>query len=137
MTQSDSRQLLVTALQHHQARQYSHAETIYHQILEREPHHPDALNLLGLLRHQVGKYDEAIELIGKAISFAPGIAPYHMHLGNSRRAKNDLAGAAEAYRRACELDANLAPAHFAYGVALLRMGKANDALTPLIRASEL
>ena len=43
------------ALKHHQAGQFQKAESIYRQILLDNPNHPDALHLLGVLTHRLGK----------------------------------------------------------------------------------
>ena len=49
------------ALQHHAAGRLSQAESIYQQILQADPNQPVALQLLGVIAHQVGKHDTAIE----------------------------------------------------------------------------
>jgi cytochrome c-type biogenesis protein CcmH/NrfG len=36
---------------------------LYRRILERQPANPEALYFLGVLAHQAGRNDEAIELI--------------------------------------------------------------------------
>ena len=58
---------LDVGLQHHTAGDLSKAEDIYQQILQTDPNHPDALHLLGMIRHQAGEYDRAVDLITKAI----------------------------------------------------------------------
>jgi tetratricopeptide (TPR) repeat protein len=47
------------------------AADIYRAILEKDPRHPDALHLLGMLMAQQGNYLEAIELIRAAITNFP------------------------------------------------------------------
>ena len=63
-----------TALEHHQAGHLRQAEAIYRQILQAEPNHPDALHLLGVIAHQAGRNEIAVELINKAIRVNPGFA---------------------------------------------------------------
>ena len=58
---------LAIAIQHHQGGRLQAAEQIYRQILAAEPDQPDAWHLLGVMAHQVGKYDVAIEYIERAI----------------------------------------------------------------------
>ena len=57
---------LELALEHHKAGRLAQAEELYREILQRQPTHPEALYFLGVLAHQVGRNDEAIELIEKA-----------------------------------------------------------------------
>ena len=52
------------ALQHHTAGRLPEAESIYQQILQADPNQPVALHLLGVIAHQVGKNDIAVDLIG-------------------------------------------------------------------------
>ena len=56
------------AMQHHTAGDLAKAESIYQQVLQTDPNHPDALHLLGVIAHQVGKNDTAVDLITKALS---------------------------------------------------------------------
>ena len=58
---------LAIAIQHHQAGRLQAAEQIYRQILAVEPNHADAIHLLGVIAHQVGKHEVAVEYIGRAI----------------------------------------------------------------------
>ena len=58
---------LAIAIQHHQAGRLQAAEQIYRQILQAEPNHADAIHLLGVIAHQVGKHEVAVEYIGRAI----------------------------------------------------------------------
>jgi cytochrome c-type biogenesis protein CcmH/NrfG len=53
-------ELLATAFQHHQAGRLSQAEQLYGQILQQQPDHVEALQLLGVMAFQNGKTDDAI-----------------------------------------------------------------------------
>ena len=59
-------QALDLAIQHHTAGRLSQAESIYQQILQSNPEQPTALHLLGVIAHQAGKNDVAVDLITKA-----------------------------------------------------------------------
>ena len=56
-------QALSYAIQLQQAAQLDAAETLYMRILEAIPEQPDALHFLGVLQHQRGQSDAAINLI--------------------------------------------------------------------------
>ena len=53
------------------------AEQLYAKVLEVEPQHPDALHYTGLLAHQRGRGDEAIDLIEQSLALAPNQADWH------------------------------------------------------------
>ena len=63
--------LLRQAMQRHQSGRLRQAEALYRQVLERTPEQPDALNLLGVLRHTEGDHGAAVDLIGKALAARP------------------------------------------------------------------
>jgi tetratricopeptide (TPR) repeat protein len=54
---------LAEAIQRHQAGQYQAAEEIYRRILQVEPNHAQTIHLLGLMAHQVGRHELAVDLI--------------------------------------------------------------------------
>ena len=64
-------QAIDLAVQHHNAGRLPEAENIYQQILQSEPNHPTALHLLGVIAHQVGKHETAVDLITKALAIKP------------------------------------------------------------------
>ena len=59
---------LRTAIALHQTGRLREAEIAYRNILVGNPNNPDALHLLGLIRHQAARLDEAVVLIEKAIA---------------------------------------------------------------------
>ena len=67
-------QALDLAVQHHTAGRLPQAESIYNQILQSDPDQPVALHLLGVIAHQVGKHDTAVDLITKALAIKPDFA---------------------------------------------------------------
>lgn len=71
-------QALTLAVQYHQAGQLAQAKDIYQQILQHNPHHVDALYLLGTLFFQNNEaYQTSADLIGKAIELDPNFAEAH------------------------------------------------------------
>ena len=52
------------AVRLHQEGKSAEAEEVYRPILQREPDHAGALHLLGVVRHQRGRHEEALGLIG-------------------------------------------------------------------------
>jgi tetratricopeptide (TPR) repeat protein len=66
----------------HQQGRTTEAEEIYRQVLERMPHNPDALHLLGLALYHRGQAAQGLVLIDQAIDIAPKEALFY----NSRSA---------------------------------------------------
>jgi glycosyltransferase involved in cell wall biosynthesis len=80
----------------------------YREVLARDPEHADALHLLGLALHAAidrpSLGDESpVALLRRAIRAAPGVALYHMNLGELLIASGALAASADAFIEALEL----------------------------------
>jgi predicted O-linked N-acetylglucosamine transferase (SPINDLY family) len=128
---------LAIAIQHHQAGRLQAAEQIYRQILAVEPNHVDALHLLGLLAHHVGRHDVAVEHIGRAIALKGNVAAFHNNLGEAYRALQRIPQAVACYRRAADLQPDFAEPHYRLGNALREQGKLEEAAASYRRAVEL
>ena len=50
-------------------------------MLLPDPRHADSMHLLGVIAHQMGHSDSAVELIGNAIAITDNVAEYHSNLG--------------------------------------------------------
>ena len=83
-------QALELALQHHTAGDLAKAEKIYQKILETDPNQAEALHLLGVIAHQKGNNDIAVDLITKALSVKPDYAEAFSNLSNSRKELGQL-----------------------------------------------
>ncbi len=90
----------------HAAGDLAAAEAVYLAVIATRPADPQALHLLGVLRHQQGKSDEAVDLIEKALAHAPDLAAGWQNLVlplvRLGRVEKALAASAEAVRRAPE-----------------------------------
>lgn len=116
------------ALQHHQAGRLPEAEALYRQILEAQPDNPHALHLLGVIAHQVGQHDAAIQLITRAIALNPAVAEYHNNLGEAYRALGKPEEAEAQYRLALARKPAYAEAHNNLGAALQEQGRLDEAM---------
>jgi predicted TPR repeat methyltransferase len=113
------------------------AERIYRRILELIPEHPDALHFLGVLQHQCGRSQEAIQLISQALKIAPEYVDAHNNLGNILREQDRLDKAEACYRQVLELTPENAGAYNNLGTVLRATGRLADAETAYRRAIEL
>ena len=128
---------LQTALQHHQAGRLSEAETLYRQILQTQPNNPDALHLLGVIAHQTGKHEIAVEDIMRATALKPTAAEYHNNIGEAYRALARLNEAEASFQQALALKPAYAEAENNLGVILQAKGKLDEAVAHYRRAHEL
>jgi protein O-GlcNAc transferase len=122
------------AVQHHRAGQLADAEALYRQILSAQPHHADALHMLGVIAHQAGRHDLAVELILKAIVLNPINAAAHSNLGEVYRALGRIDDAITHYRHAIRLQPNYPQAHNNLGNALMDRKQLDEAAIAFRRA---
>ncbi len=118
---------LSEAIRHHEIGHLEWAAQLYRQILARQPDHPDALHLLGVVAFQQGDYRQAIERIGRAIALNPAAAPYYCNLAEAYRMSGQLDRAAACCRTALRLKPDYPEALNNLGMALLAQGNAADA----------
>jgi tetratricopeptide (TPR) repeat protein/SAM-dependent methyltransferase len=125
------------ALRHHQAGQLVEAERQYRTILALEPNHSDSLHLLGLVAHQVGRNDLAVELIGKAIALNKRNPAFQNNIGLAFDALGRYEEAVAHYKRAVALKPDYAQAHNNLGAALLAQAKPDESVVHYRRAVAL
>src|ERR1700722_20499848 len=73
---------VVRAVQLQQGAQPEAAECVLRELLRGAPRMPDAVHLLGLVRHQRGDLAEATELLTRAVALSPGSVDAWRNLGN-------------------------------------------------------
>ncbi|WP_109481000.1 tetratricopeptide repeat-containing glycosyltransferase family protein [Paraburkholderia sp. C35] len=95
----------------HLAGRLDEAERGYRQTLEADPHHADALHLLGVVLLSGGVWAEAEALIRWAISLRDD-ASFHANLADLLMKRRRIPEAEAACRRAIAIDAGCALAHF-------------------------
>lgn len=132
-----TQQTLDLALQHHAAGRLAQAGEIYQSILNDTPNNHDALHLLGVIAHQVGKHDVAVDLIGKALAIKPDFVQAHFNLGNAFRGLELPAEAAAAYGQAVRLKPDYAQAHCNLGLTLQDLADPAGAAASLRQAIDI
>src|ERR1700722_12508749 len=110
--------LLEEATGRHRAGDLVEARRLYAQFLEGAPNPTTALFRLGLLELQAARPESALPLLERAAAAAPAEARHHIGLGQVRQSLGQLSGAADAYRRAIDLDPESSDVHFALGNVL-------------------
>lgn len=122
-----SAELLQQALRAFSARDFSGAEAFLDRLLAAHPQDGNALHLLGLVRTQQDRPDDAAALLEKSISASPRHALTRLNLGKVLSQLGRDEDAAASFRAALALDARLAEAHFELGNALHRLQRAPQA----------
>ena len=79
------------------------AEQTYLQVLSEEPDNPDAHHLLGLVRSEQDRDDEAVSFIERAIQLSPNTSAFHHNIAGIYRRMGELKAAEAEFRRAIEL----------------------------------
>ncbi len=91
------------------------------RALALEPQAALTLDTIGVVLTRAGAHAEALEPFRRAVARDSGKAQYHYNLGASEQFVGDFARAAEAYRRALEID----PKHHRAWSALAQVSKAS------------
>ena len=113
------------------------ADDLTRSAATAQPDNPDAAHMLGIVAHQSGKLNEAIEHLRRAIALDPNVALYQANLGEMCRLAGLVDEAISAGRRALELNPDYPGAHSNVGIALFDQGKFEEALEHHDRAIAL
>ena len=125
------------ALAHQRAGRTADAERICHYILSVDPGHAQTLHLLGLIEHQRGRLDDAIERIRMAITRDGRDPAFHHNLGNILRARGRLADAMRCYERAISLAPDSVDTLYNLGNTCQDLGQRERAIAYFERALRL
>jgi predicted O-linked N-acetylglucosamine transferase (SPINDLY family) len=130
-------QALQTAIALHQSGNFRQAEVIYQQIVQADPHHADALHLLGLVYHQQGQSKLAVPLIKKAIGLNPADTSYSFNLGNLYQDIGQLAEAITCFQQVLERQPGSIDVLVALGTAFSAQGRLDEAIASYRQAISL
>lgn len=125
------------ALAHHQQGRLREAESIYLDLLLKQPNDVDALHYLGVLRMRQGRLDEAIEFVKRALKLAPHNADAWNNLGNMLLAGNNEKAAEFAYSSATHQKPDSAEAWYNLGNLFRRQRRRTEAVNCYRRVIEL
>ncbi len=130
----DPQQTLQLAIQLHRQGRLDEAERLYAAVLAKRPNDVDANHLLGAMRLQQDRNDEAIRLIGAALKVNRKLPLTLTNLGLALERTGRLKEALSAYDEAIALKPDHAPALNNRGLALLAAGRAGEALASFDKA---
>ena len=128
---------LEEAIRLHQQGKIHQAESIYRQLLEKNPKNSDALHLLGLIAYQTGNHQGAVDMIDGAIEINPNVASYYSNLAIALIGLNQLNAAILNCQKAIELNIDFAEAYTNLGLALRELKKFEEAVESYEKAIAL
>ena len=130
-------QSLSTAVRLHQAGRLHEAEQEYRRALSQNPRHGETLRLLGLLMCQVGKADEGMRLLRKAVKATKQNPNVHLSLAEVLTSQGNFRHAIASYRKAASLAPDNALVWGGLAFALLNSGRTTDAIKGFQKALSL
>lgn len=104
------------------------AERLCRQALAVDPRQPQALHVLGLIRHGSGQPETAVALLEEAIAIDDGNAELATQLAQMLGTAGRLRESADLFERAVKLDAGSAEAAMGLGIALQQLGQVEAAV---------
>lgn len=128
---------LAAALAHHRAGRPGEAAALYRAILADAPDHPDALHLLGLIEHGVGRHDAAVDLIRRSLVADSRQHAAQANLATVLRAAGQPAASRRAAAAALALVPGYTAGHVGAGLAFADLGLAEAARAALTNAVAL
>ncbi len=99
------------------------AEQLYKLLLQNDPENPDILHSLGVIAHQKGHHDTAVEFIGKAINRNQYVPQFYNTLGIVFEALGKFDEAILAYQQAVFIMPDYAEAYHNMAIAMQSLGQ--------------
>jgi predicted O-linked N-acetylglucosamine transferase (SPINDLY family) len=128
------RQLLARGMDFHRMNLLREAEPFYRQVLEARPRYPEAQHMLGVLRAQQGRLDEALKLVGAALKSQPSFVAALSDFGLILHKLDRDEEAIETFDKVLAIRPDHAAALNNRGNALVKLGRGQEALASYERA---
>jgi Flp pilus assembly protein TadD len=103
------------------------AERIAAELLGADPHHAGALHILGCALTMQGRYDAAVDALGRGLQIAPSMPQLSIQLGYAQLSRSDCASARTAFARALEVSPGSHDALFGMAKAHQEVGENEEA----------
>ncbi len=136
-TEVEVREAIEVAVRLQRNDRLEEAEKIYAALLTILPDEPNALNFLGVLRHQQGRFDEALHFIARSIQQRPAEGGTWLNLSNVLLESGRYDEAIEAMNRVIELKPDSAGVYNNLAILHRRLGDPAKAESCLLKALEM
>ncbi|MEO5375696.1 MAG: tetratricopeptide repeat protein [Alphaproteobacteria bacterium] len=130
-------EVMATATEYHNAGRYEEAEHLYRQVYAAVPTFSDPIHLLGVLAHQTGRNDIAVDMIRRAIALDSRHSAYHVHLGMALVGLGRVEEGVASLEHGISLKDDESYAFNNLGNAYVTAGRINDAEAAFRRAIAL
>jgi len=121
-------ELLAEAQSHHHAGRLQDAQDLYAEIIEQDPTHGDALNLLGTVLAQSGQVEQAVAFLRRAVQAAPEVPNYACNLGVVLMDLGRYDQSKAAFEKAIKADRRFADAYYNLGKLYKQMELPGEAV---------
>ena len=128
MTEMTADEAYATALGHYNAGRLREAEVLLERVLAAVPDQPQALHMLAIVMHHLGRGTGGLELMRRAIDLRPDDAGLRSNLGAMLAGSGDLEAGIVELRRAIVLNPDLADGHNNLANGLKRQGNTEEAM---------
>lgn len=125
------------AVAFHSAGALDKAELIYQRILKAEPDQPVVLNMSGVLAHQRGHNDMAVDLIRRAINTNPLYFEAHMNLCVVLKVLKQFDEAVDIYQKALSIHPRSSDVCYELGLLLQNLERPEEAITYYQKAIDI
>ncbi|MCG8509905.1 MAG: tetratricopeptide repeat protein [Rhodospirillales bacterium] len=129
--------MIVEAANLYRTRRADQAGILCRRILDADPRHADAHNLLSIIALEARNGGVALKHLKAAVRAAPDRADLHNNLGNALTLLERNEEAAQAFAKAGQLKPGLSEAHYNHGQALRRLKRHEESEVALRRALDL
>ena len=124
------------SVQKHQAGDLTGAAVGYAAVLNEDSRHSEAWHFAGLIAHQMGNSNDALQQIKYAIEIDPANPEYYSNLASIFNSMREQESALVSAEKAIEISPEFGPAFFQKGIALGKQNKTDDALISFYTASK-
>jgi len=117
--------------------QYAEAEQEYKRAIELNPKYPTAYHWYSILLKDLGRIDEASQLINRAHELDPLSSVISVNVSRMYQIQNNHQASVENSLKTIELDPSFGPAYQYLGLSYLKQGRSAEAIAALKKAVEL
>ena len=136
-TPNELNSLCDEAVAMYSAGEYVQSLAVYETILKKFPENQRALHGSGVVLHKIGRSDDGIVSIRKALDLNPDFADAYNNLGNIYADGRNYEAAVDCYQSLIKLEPDNDAAYRNLALALLRFDNLDEALNACVRSLEI